>query len=86
MAKIKTINSVKLLTAEQALEKIFQSVNSAEVKAELVLWLQFGHTSSASQLRNLSPEQLTLFLDKITDLLLTLYCLQQQQDQKGGRP
>lgn len=85
MAKIKTINSVKLLTAEQALEKLLHSVTSPEVKIELERWLQFGHTSSNSQLRNLTPEQLTLFLDKITDLLLTLYCIQ-QQGQKGDRP
>jgi|GEM_PF-2667829 len=85
MAKIETINSVKLLTAEQAMEKLLHSVSSPEVKAELELWLQFGHTSSDSQLRNLTPEQLTLFLDKITDLLLVLYCLQ-QEDQKGDRP
>jgi hypothetical protein len=85
MAKVETINSVKLLSADQALEKLWLSVNDADVATELHKWLDYDLTGSASTLRQLTPEQLTLFLDKLPDLLLAIYC-QQQEDQKGERP
>ncbi len=86
MAKVETINSVKLLTADQALENLWLSINDAAVATELRKWLSHGLTGSASTLQQLTPEQLTLFLDKLPDLLLALYCQQQQEDQKGERP
>ncbi|RVT98477.1 hypothetical protein EOD41_16955 [Mucilaginibacter limnophilus] len=85
MAKLKTIHSASLLSAEQALEKLFSTIPSPEVQAELRRWLDYGRTRSEETLRYLSPEQLSLFLDKLPDLLLAIYC-QQQEDQKGGRP
>lgn len=86
MAKVETINSVNQLSAKQALEKLWLSVSDAAVATELHKWLDHGHTGSASTLHQLTPEQFTLFLDKLQDLLLVIYSQQQPEDQKGGRP
>lgn len=86
MAKIKTINSVEPLSARQALEKLWLSIRDERVRKELERWLSEGLTGSGTTLHELTPEQLTLFLDKLQDLLLAIYCLQQPEDQKGERP
>ncbi|QXV66841.1 hypothetical protein INP83_07085 [Mucilaginibacter sp. 21P] len=85
MAKVKTIYSAPMLSARQAMDKLLLSIGDEEVRAELQKWLHDGLTGSGSTLHRLRPEQLTLFLDKLPDLLLALYC-QQQEDQKGERP
>ena len=82
MAKVETISHSKLLSAEQALDNLFRALNSPEVETELRKWLQFGLTGEGHTLHTLSPEQLALFLDKIPDLALAIYC-QQSEGQKG---
>ena len=82
-AKIKSINSVKLITPEEALEAILRSINSAEVRAELLKWLAFGADAKNNTLTSLSTEQLTIFMDKLPDLILVLYT-HQKELQKGG--
>ncbi|MDT3404257.1 hypothetical protein [Mucilaginibacter terrae] len=83
MAKVKTLNSVHLISPEQALEQIFGTIASAEVKAELQKWYAFGLTGDGRELHKLPPEQLGLFIHKLQDLSLALYA-QQQEVQKGG--
>lgn len=85
MAKVKTIYSAEPLNARQATDKLLLSIRDERVLAELQKWLHDGLTGSGSTLYELSSEQLALFLDKLPDLLLALYC-QQQEDQKGERP
>jgi hypothetical protein len=82
MAKVQTFNSVHLITPEQALERIFSTIDSAEVKAELTKWYAFGLTGNGRDLHQLSPEQLGLFIHKLQDLSLALYA-HQQEVQKG---
>jgi len=83
MAKVKTLSSTQIIFAEQALDNLFSTINSAEVKVELNKWFAFGLTGGGENLHQLSPEELAEFLDKIRDLSLALYCYQQEV-QKGG--
>ncbi|MHB8208613.1 hypothetical protein [Mucilaginibacter sp.] len=82
-AKIKSINSVKLISPEEALEAMLRTVNSGEVRAELLKWLDFGADPKNTTLSSLSTEQLILFMDKLPDLILVLYT-RQKELQKGG--
>jgi hypothetical protein len=82
MAKVKTLHAVNLITAGQALERIFSTIASEEVKAELQKWYDFGLTGNGSDLHRLPQEQLGLFITKLQDLSLALYA-QQQEVQKG---
>jgi len=82
MANIKTLSSINLITAEQALEKLWDRVPSKEVKAVLKSWRVLANTKVADSLYQLNNEELAEFLDFIPDLLLILYT-QNQEAQKG---
>ena len=82
-ATIKPLNSPQLLTAQQALDRLFRTVTSAAVKAELERWYAFGLTGAGQNLSLLTSGELAEFLDKIRDLSLAIYCYQSEV-QKGG--
>jgi len=82
MTNIKILSSVNLITAAQALEKLWDRVPSMEVKVALKSWRVLADTKGADSLYQLNNEQLAEFLDFIPDLLLILYT-QNQEAQKG---
>jgi len=82
-AKIKSINSVKLITPGEAMDAILRSVDSELVKAELQRWLNFGSTLADGKLDTFTTEELILFMDKLPDLILALYT-RQQEEKKGA--
>jgi hypothetical protein len=82
-AKIKSINSVKLITSGEAMDAILRTTDSAEVRAELQRWLDSGARIKDSKLPFFSTEELVLFTDKLPDLILALY-VRQQEEKKGA--
>jgi hypothetical protein len=79
-AKITSVNQVKLLTAQEAIERIFAGIESPEVKHELSKWHALGE---AIKLHHLTPEQLADLMDRLPDLVLALYSYQ-MEIQKGA--
>jgi len=82
-AKLTSINHIQLLTAEEALERIFDGIDSPALKSELFKWFAFGVTGKGKSLHTLTPEELGDFMDKLPDLVLALYNFQ-MEIQKGG--
>jgi hypothetical protein len=82
-AKLKSINQIKLLTATEALERLFDSIESPLVKSEVFKWFAFGMNGKGKTLQTLTPEQLGELMDKLPDLVLALYNYQ-KEIQKGG--
>ncbi|QEM12370.1 hypothetical protein [Mucilaginibacter rubeus] len=82
-AKLKTINRMTLLTAEEAMKRIFAMVDSPALKAQLSKWQDFGLSEAAGDLHTLSAEELGDFMDRLPDLVLALYAYQ-KEIQKGG--
>jgi hypothetical protein len=82
-AKLKSINRINLLSAEEALERIFDGIDSPALKAELFKWLTFGTTGNGRKLHTLTPEELGDLMDKLPDLVLALYAYQ-KEIQKGA--
>jgi hypothetical protein len=82
-AKLKSINHIRLLSAEEALERLFDGIDSPALKDELFKWFAFGTTGKGKTLHNLTPEELGDFMDKLPDLVLALYNFQ-KEIQKGG--
>lgn len=72
-ATVKSINRIKLLTSEEALELLYAGIESSVIKEELSKWFSFGLKDNDIRLSALTTEQLAIFLDKIPDLLLILY-------------
>jgi hypothetical protein len=72
-AKVKSFSPIKLLTSDEALERLFAGIESAEVKEELSKWFSFGLKDPGIRLSILTTEQLAIFLDKLPDILLVLY-------------
>ncbi|WP_419699463.1 hypothetical protein [Mucilaginibacter sp. NFX135] len=82
-AKLKSINRIQLLSAEEALERIFAGIDSPAVKCELFKWFAFGTTGRGKELHTLTPEELGDFMDKLPDLALALYNYHKEM-QKGA--
>jgi hypothetical protein len=82
-AKIKSFSSIKLLSSSEAMAAFLRSIESEEVKHELLRWLYFGANDERNLLTSLDWEQLALFMDKLPDLVLILYA-RQMEIQKGA--
>jgi hypothetical protein len=82
-ASIKSINQINLLSAEEAIERIFAGIDSPALKAELFKWFAFGTTGKGKELHTLSTEELGELMDKLPDLVLALYAYH-QEIQKGA--
>lgn len=82
-AKITSINQIKLLSAEEALERIFAAIDSPALKEELFKWFAFGITGKGKQLHTLTAEELGDLMDILPDLVLALYNYQ-KEIQEGG--
>ncbi|QQL49894.1 hypothetical protein [Mucilaginibacter ginkgonis] len=76
-------NRIKLLSAEGALERLFETTDDAVLKAELEKWFFFGLTGNGKSLSTLNSVQLAELMDKIPDLVLALYTFH-QEIQKGA--
>lgn len=82
-AKLRSINRIKLLSAEEAIERTFDGIDSPALKAELFKWFVFGTTGKGKELHRLSAEELGELMDKLPDLVLALYAYH-QEIQKGA--
>jgi hypothetical protein len=82
-AKITSINQIQLLSAEEALERIFAAIDSPALKDELFKWFAFGITGKGKQLHTLTAEELGELMDILPDLVLALYNYQ-KETRKGG--
>jgi hypothetical protein len=82
-AKITSINHIQLLTAAEALERIFDGIESPLVKSEVFKWFAFGMNGKGKTLSTLTAEQLGELMDILPDLVLALYNYQ-KEIQKGG--
>ena len=82
-AKLKSINQIKLLRAEEALEQIFDDIDSLAVKCELFKWFAFGTIGKGKEQHTLTTEELGDFMDKLPDLDLSLYTYH-KEIQKGA--
>ncbi|MDN5286587.1 MAG: hypothetical protein JWR38_2861 [Mucilaginibacter sp.] len=82
-AKLRSINQLRLLSAEEAIERIFDGIDSPALKAELFKWFAFGTTGKGKELHTLSTEELGDLMDKLPDLVLALYTYQ-KEIQKGA--
>ncbi|WPU94822.1 hypothetical protein SNE25_04710 [Mucilaginibacter sabulilitoris] len=79
-AKVRSLNRHDLLNAGEAIERILSVVDSAEIKNELLKWLEIGFKDHSKTLANFSSEELAIFLDKLPDLVLALYCYQKETE------
>jgi hypothetical protein len=72
-ANIKSFSPRKMLSAEEAMEKILTGIASAQVRKEVNKWYLFGLQGGGKDLKKLSPEELGFFMDKLSDIALVLY-------------
>jgi len=82
-AKIKSFSSVKLLSSTEAMAAFMRSIESKEVRAELMRWMDLCANGEHLRFTSLDPEQLALFMDKLPDLVLLLHACQ-TEIQKGA--
>jgi hypothetical protein len=79
-AKVKSISGIQLISSEEALKALLGTIDSDVVKEELNKWFEFGLDTPNSHISNLDTEQLALFMDKISDLMLILYNLRKENN------
>lgn len=72
-SNIKSLNAIKLLDAEEAIERILSGLQSQKLKMELKKWYSFGLSKEGQGLIDLSSEELGSFMDKLSDITLVLY-------------
>ena len=82
-AKLTSINQIQLLSAEEALERIFTAIDSPALKDELFKWFAFGVTGKGKELHTLTAEELGELMDVLPNLVLALYNYQ-KEIRKGG--
>ncbi len=82
-AKLRSINQLRLLSAEEAIERIFDGIASPALKGELFKWFAFGTTGKGRELHRLTPEELGELMDKLPNLVLAMYAYH-QEIQKGA--
>ncbi|OKS86040.1 hypothetical protein [Mucilaginibacter polytrichastri] len=68
-----SFSSFRPTPEEDTIEKIFDEVNSEQVKALLYKWFYFGLSENGKQLADLTPDQIDCFKTELPLLISALY-------------